>query len=258
MRCEEIRYDLPLYADDVLEEDVRRSIEAHLPSCPLCRQELDEYRGLRLELRKLGNPDIPLELNETIVASLSAKRRDTGLFGQIYPRKGIGERISHWLMPLGAGAVGTAAFALLFLSFMFVRPAEGLFDQPRQEVSKIEIESLPYTSNLDGSSPDYLRIEIPETSPEVNPTGALVALTRSIVRGKMSDEEVVVVADVFGNGIANIAEVVDPPTDDEAMRELRKAFETNPDAAPFLPATMPRDSDAVRVVLKIQRVDVSQ
>lgn len=258
MRCEEIKYDLPLYADDVLEEVVRGSIEAHLPTCPLCRQELDEYRRLRLGLRELGNPEIPLDLNDEIIASFPARRSDTGLFGQMYPKKGIGERISHWFMPFGAGAVGTAAFAVLFLSFMFVRPAEGLFDQPRQEVSRIEIDSLPYTSNLDGSNPDFLRIEIPETSPEVNPTGALVALTKSIVRGKMSDEEVVVVADVFGNGIANIAEVVDPPTDEEAMRELKKAFETNPDAAPFLPATMPRDSDAVRVVLKIQRVDVSQ
>ncbi|HUF04869.1 MAG TPA: zf-HC2 domain-containing protein [Aridibacter sp.] len=258
MKCEEIKYDLPLYADNVIDDDVRTAIEAHLPTCPLCRQELDEYRELRLGLRRLGNPEIPFELSGKIVASLPTRRRDPGLFGQLYPKKGIGERISHWLMPFGAGAVGTAAFALLFLSFMFVRPANGLFDEPRPEVSKIEIESLPYTSNLDGSSPDYLRVEIPDTSPEVNPTGALIALTRSIVRGKMSDEEVVVVADVFGNGIANIAEVVDPPNDDEAMRELRRAFETNPEDAPFLPAKMPRNSDAVRVVLKIQRVDVSQ
>ena len=75
--------------------------------------------------------------------------------------------------------------------------------------------------------------------------------------GEMSDEEVVVVADVFGNGIANIAEVVDPPEDEAAMRELRRAFETNPEEAPFLPSRISEDSDAVRVVLKIQRVDVS-
>lgn len=258
MKCEEIKSELPLYADNVLDDDVRMSIEAHLPTCPLCRQELDEYRELRLGLRRLRNPEFPVDLKGKIIASLPNRRRDAGLFGQLYPKKGLGERISHWLMPFGAGAVGTAAFALLFLSFMFVRPANGLFEEPRPEVSKIEIESLPYTSNLDGSSPDYLRVEIPDTSPEVNPTGALIALTKSIVRGKMSDEEVVVVADVFGSGIANIAEVVDPPNDDEAMRELRRAFETNPAEAPFLPATMQRDSDAVRVVLKIQRVDVPQ
>ena len=40
-----------------------------------------------------------------------------------------------------------------------------------------------------------------------------IALTKSFVRGEMKDEEVVVVADVFGNGLAQIAEVIEPPKD---------------------------------------------
>ena len=74
----------------------------------------------------------------------------------------------------------------------------------------------------------------------------------------MNDEEVVVVADVFGDGLANLREIVEAPSDDDAMRELERAFRTSPEEAPFLPAKISKGSDAVRVVLKIHRVEVSR
>ncbi|REJ78050.1 MAG: hypothetical protein DWQ47_17025 [Acidobacteria bacterium] len=255
MRCEDLKNDLPLYADDGLDEEIRSAIESHLPSCPLCRQVLDEYREIRIGLRRMGNPPIPLQIQADLLAAIPGKRAEKVMFAWFGRERGILDKLSHWLMPFGAGAVGTAAFALLFLSFLFVRPATGIFEPGKAETNTIKIEALPYSPIFDEEISD-LRVEIPESSPEVNPASALVALTRSIVRGDMNDEEVVVVADVFGNGIAHIAEVVEPPDDEEAMKELQRAFETEPDQAPFLPARMSRQSDAVRVVLKIQRVDV--
>ena len=68
------------------------------------------------------------------------------------------------------------------------------------------------------------RLLVSGESPSVNPQGALVALTRSFVRGEMSDDEVVVVADVFGDGLARIAEVVEPSRDRRAIRELEKVL----------------------------------
>jgi hypothetical protein len=94
-------------------------------------------------------------------------------------------------------------------------------------------------------------------SPSINPQGALVALTRSLVRGEMKDDEVVVVADVFGNGLAQIAEVVEPSHDRHAVAQLQKALESDPAYAPFVSADMDRRSDPVRVVLKIQSVNVN-
>ncbi len=70
------------------------------------------------------------------------------------------------------------------------------------------------------------------------------------------DDEVVIVADVFGNGLASIAEVVDPPQTALAMRQLEKAFATDPASAPFMPSKMDKNVEKVRVVLRIQRVDV--
>ena len=68
-----------------------------------------------------------------------------------------------------------------------------------------------------------MRFGVGSESPSVNPTGALVALTKSIVRGKMRDDEVVVVADVFGNGLARIGEVVEAPTDDKRFGTRKRA-----------------------------------
>jgi hypothetical protein len=122
--------------------------------------------------------------------------------------------------------------------------------------------SSVYLASVDGEPvlkpSDYARsrMAIAGESPSINPQGALVALTRSLVRGEMKDDEVVVVADVFGNGLAQIAEVIEPSHDRHAVAELQKALESDPAYAPFVSADMDRRSDAVRVVLKIQSVSV--
>jgi hypothetical protein len=114
----------------------------------------------------------------------------------------------------------------------------------------------PYTAELTPVDYANSRLSIAGESPSVNPRGALVALTRSLMRGSMKDEEVVVVADVFGNGLAQIAEVVEPTHDRNTIIELQKALQTDPDYAPFVPANMDRRSETMRVVLRIQSVDV--
>ena len=100
------------------------------------------------------------------------------------------------------------------------------------------------------------RLAFAGESPSINPQGALVALTKSLVRGEMKDDEVVVVADVFGNGLAQIAEVVEPSSDRDAVMELQKALQSDPAYAPFVPANLDQRSETIRVVLKIQNVNV--
>jgi hypothetical protein len=73
----------------------------------------------------------------------------------------------------------------------------------------------------------------------------------------MRDDEVVVVADVFGNGLAQIAEVVEPSHDQRAVEQLQQALQSDPAFAPFVPATLDQRSNSIRVILKIQNVNVS-
>jgi len=65
-----------------------------------------------------------------------------------------------------------------------------------------------------------------------------------------------VVAEVFGNGLARVDEVVEPSHDRRAVEQLQKALQSDPAYAPFVPAKLDRRSDSVRVVLRIQSVDV--
>ncbi len=86
--------------------------------------------------------------------------------------------------------------------------------------SAISQHDLAPTSSLDRVIGDAIpareyalaRLTVAAESPSVNPHGTLVELTKALVNGDLRDDEVVVVADVYENGSAHIAEVVEPST----------------------------------------------
>jgi hypothetical protein len=73
----------------------------------------------------------------------------------------------------------------------------------------------------------------------------------------MKDDEVVVVAEVFGNGLAKIDEVVEPSRNRRAVTELEKALDSDPSFAPFVPAEVDKRPESVKVIFKIQSVNVN-
>lgn len=262
MRCDELQFDLPLYFDDVLSPETVALLDEHLDQCPLCRESLAEMRSVRSGLRALTRPVVPaarLNAIREAVAAIGLTNYPTPTFQLIEPRKNW---IEAWLMPyaVGASASLVLGITLLWLILAPSRTAEIALSAAANASEKnsailltgsdsggIDITPLQYAST---------RLAIAEESPSINPQGALVALTRSLVRGEMSDDEVVVVADVFGDGLARIAEVVEPAHDERTVRELRNALQSDPAFAPFVPASMDQRSESVRVVLRLQRVDV--
>ncbi len=259
MKCDNLQFDLPLYYDEGLSDEQRASIDAHLPECPLCRLKLDEYRLLQKELRMVEKPAIPLGLLQSVRNSVAAQTSAPTIDISYAPQKSLKEIFDYWLMPYTVGTIGALIMTFVVLTSL------GSTRSATTEIAlneNAEPTMLFANSNSDPAyrdlSPadDYTKVALEGHAPRVNPAGALVALTKSIMRGEMQDEEVVIVADVFGNGLARISEVVEPPSNANAMRELEKAFDTDPSKAPFLPPTLEPHSNAVRVVLKIQRVDV--
>jgi hypothetical protein len=148
------------------------------------------------------------------------------------------------LMPYSVGAVASVVIGLSFLSLLF---SGGLRSGPFSDTAgngdpSVLLASNRHTYNDDVSqSPilqsDYARgrLAFASESPSVNPQGALIALTRSLCHGGMKNDEMVVVADVFSNGLAQIAEVVEPSRDRRAVGELEKALDSDPSYAPFVP-----------------------
>lgn len=265
MKCESLQLNLSVYLDDILTTEERAMVDEHLPQCPLCRQKLADFQALRMDLRVLSRPELPNDLLITLRSRVAQEVKSTkpSVFSE-----GFREWLQMRLMPY---SVGTALSLLLGVMLLWTLLSAAHSNDRSFELAKyqpIKQSTIMLTnsnSNLpknefELSAADFAaaRLSVSGDSPSVNPQGALVALTKSFVRGKMKDDEVVVVADVFGNGLAQIAEVIEPSRDRQAVRELQEALKTNPEfAPPFVPANLDHRSDTVRVVLRIQRVDVN-
>jgi hypothetical protein len=65
----------------------------------------------------------------------------------------------------------------------------------------------------------------------------------------------VVVADVFSNGSASLADVVQPPRDRRMLEEFQAALRQN---AAFVPASYDRRPETMRVVFVVQKVKVNE
>jgi hypothetical protein len=273
MKCENLQFNLSIYLDDCLDTEQRALVDAHLAQCPVCRQKLADFQELRNNLRVLARPEIPNSVLNSVRSAVAGELKSTEttpLF--LFPRASVGW-LQSFLMPYSVGVV-----ASLFLGFMVlgVLLSGTNMNQPNTEIALVTPnfnESITIANpklNMDGNfnfdtsdialtSQDLAnaRISVSGESPSVNPSGALIALTKSLVRGEMKDEEVVVVADVFGNGLAQIAQVIEPPRDAQTLDNLKKALNNDPDFAPFVPASFDRRADSVQIVLKIQRVEVN-
>lgn len=261
MKCEDLQFDLPLYAENALREDEQAVLDKHLAACPLCRAKLAEFQSLRNDLMSLPAAEMPSDLLYSVKNSVATElKRNAQKSAPIFST-GVREWMQYRLMPY---SVGTVASLLITTYLLLTLLSTGEATRQGVETAQINANRAVLVANNNpkpinfsyGAEYSLNELPISNETPSINPTGALVALTKSIVRGKMKDEEVVVVADVFGNGIAKIAEVVEPPSDKRAMKSLEKAMEEKNASAPFVPAGRDNRPEVVRVIFKIQRVDV--
>ncbi len=264
MNCENLQFNLSIYLDDILTDEERATVDNHLARCPLCRQRLSDFQALQRDLRMMPRPVLSSELLNSVKMRVAEE-----IYSQPFKEPSFSEKILAWsrrfLMPYTVGTAASLVFGFLLLWALMtantgIRQANesAVYEKP-QTSSVLLAQATPnlFDAELTPMAFANERLSISAVSPSVNPQGALIALTKSFVRGEMRDEEVVIVADVFGNGLAQIAEVVEPSKDRRAVIELEKALRTNPDLEPpFVPANMDHRSDSVRIVLKFQTVNV--
>ena len=266
MKCTDLQSKLPLYTDRFIGDDEQIMVEGHLKECPLCRQRLAEIREVQNGLRRMPRTEVPAAFKNSLKRVVVSELR-SGRNSAIPVSRQMREWLTMGVMPYGVGVVASMLVAFTFISMMYSglggagslsasMRKNALSDSPLLAANK---DPLRESATPDLSQSDYAfsRSDVGGESPSVNPQGALIALTKSLIRGRMKDDEVVVVADVFGDGLAQIAEVVEPSRDRRAVTELQKALDSDPAYAPFVPATLDKRSDSVRVVLRFQSVDVS-
>jgi len=260
MLCEEIRRLLSLYIDDRVSLPARVAMDEHINRCPVCRDEYHELRALTRGLNLLKRPSPPPDLVATISDALmieAAARRQA-------PHSSLSYRVARFLEPrLMPYTVGSFASVILFaLMFAALRPHfVALREAANQNSGVIVLNTTDpgYDLNKPVTPEDFAASRAPfaEQSPSLNPGGALAALTRSYARPHdnyyQSGDDMVVVADVFSNGSASLADVVQAPRDRQMLDEFERALRQD---AAFVPASMDRRPDTMRVVFAVQKVDV--
>lgn len=261
MSCEETRQTLSLYVDDCVSLPTRVAIDEHLGRCPVCRAEVAELRSLTRSLSLLRRPVPPADLAVTITDLLtieSAARQQA-------PPPSLGARITSFieprLMPYTVGSF--ASVIMFFLMFAALRPHfVALREAALQNSEVLDLRVEPgYNLYQPVSSADFAASRAPyaEESPSLDPSGALAALTRAYAHphseAHYSDDadDMVVVTNVFSNGSASLAGVVQPPRDKRMLADFESALRQS---AAFVPASLDRRPDTMRVVFTVQKVGV--
>jgi hypothetical protein len=256
MSCEEPNR-LSQYIDDVLSLPARAAVDEHLDRCPVCRAHAAELRSLRRSLGNLARPPAPSGLASSISDALmieAAARR-------LAPKPSFRERIRLWLEPrLMPYSVGSFTSVILFVSmFVALRPHFiALHEAARQSNSVLTVSTKArYDLNQPVTPEDFSARRAPfaEQSPSLNPNGALAVLTSSYAHPhpNQDTDDMIVVADVFSNGAASLADVVQAPRDRRMLADFEVALRQS---AAFVPASLDRRPDTMRVVFSVQKVDV--
>lgn len=261
MNCETLEQSLALYPDGMLASAEKAAADLHLAACPLCRQKLDDIRSIATGLRQFSPIRVPADLAVGIRTTVRTEiyRRRHSRFA--FVSEGFREYLQMRVMPYAVGATAALLLGFTLLWALLAGTAGTSGDIASADDLTAPVFLPPTSAPVPGDeiTPTALaseRLAVSGESPSVNPQGALIALTKSLARGSMKDHEVVVVADVFSDGLANVEEVVEPLDDAKTVFEIEKALRQDKSDAPFVPAFLDKRADSVRVVLKIQRVDI--
>lgn len=254
MLCEETKQSLSLYIDDCVSLPTRVAIDEHLNRCPVCREEVAQLRALTRKLAGLSRPTPPADLAATITDALvieAAAQRQA-------PNPSWTYRIARFLEPrLMPYTVGSFASVIMFaLMFAALRPHfVALREAALQNSSVIVLRTPGYDLTKPVTPEDFAASRAPfaEQSPSLNPGGALAALTRAYAHPHEAADDMIVVADVFSNGSASLADVVQAPRDKRMLDDFESALRQD---AAFVPASLDRRPDTMRVVFAVQKVDV--
>ena len=267
MNCDAIRYSLSLYVDDGLTTEERDICYRHMEVCPVCRAHVDQLRSVRSALATLPKPSAPAEMVPAINAALATKSAELRARRNAATIDRVNDWALRWLQPRPmryafSSIASIFIFSAVFLAFrphmIALREATIAFDQ-----IQITTPGDPLGAEIDIRNPispeSYAALRTPYNaeSPSLNPGGALALLSWDASRPNesASQDDMVIVADVFTNGTASLANVVQAPRDRRMLQDVANALRQD---AAFVPASVDRRPETMRVVFSVQRVDVRE
>jgi len=265
MTCGEIQKAFSSYLDDQLSLAERAACDTHLQGCPVCRAQMAESRLILRRFAALRRPAAPRGLASSISDAMMIERAAV----QRQPRLPFHVRFAEWLEPrVMPYTIGAFASILLFVAIYaplhpYLVTLRQMENQPRGATESLTNPTwITDGGGFDVTKPvvsleDYATSRLPYgvESPSLNPRGALAALVWNPAYGHADDDDMVVVADVFSNGSASLAEVVQPPRNPRMLNDLQDALRKNP---AFVPAALDQRPKTMRVVFVLQKVEVPE
>ena len=184
--------------------------------------------------------DLVTSITDLLAIEAAARRQS--------PQIPLSRRIARFLEPrLMPYTIGSFASVILFmLMFIGLRPHfVALREAALQHTVVLDITAESLAGERQGFS---------EESPTLDPKGSLATLTQRYAHpDDHSDaDNMIVEVDVFSNGAASLAEVVNPPRDMRMLDEFSSALRQD---AAFVKAKLDGRPDTMRVVLSMQKVD---
>lgn len=270
MNCDEIQQSLSLYVDDGLTADERQVCYRHLEVCPVCRAHIAELRTLRSNLAMLSKPVPPVDLIPAINVAIAAKAAEQRARRSATTMDAFNDWALKWLQPRPMRYAFSSVASIIIFSCVFaaLRPHMIALHEAALAFDQMQITASPddeyYMLGYDITKPispeSYAALRTPfnAESPSLNPRGALATLgweTDLRRDNRQSDDNMVIVADVFTNGSASLANVMQAPRDRRVLEDFENALRKN---AAFVPAAMDRRPETMRVVFSVQRVEVHE
>jgi len=270
MSCDAIQQTLSLFVDDGLTVDARLACNQHLEVCPVCRAHVAELRTLRSGLAMLSRPSPPADLVPSINRAVSAKAAEQRSLRHATTMDRINDWALKWLQPrpmrytfssLASIIIFTAVFAALRPHMIALHEATLAFEQVQITTEPDNYFPAGYDITKPISPESYAALRTPfnAESPSLNPGGALATLgwqtNYERTNSRQGDDNMVIVADVFTNGSASLANVMQAPRDSRVLKDFENALRKD---AAFVPASLDRRPETMRVVFSVQRVDVHE
>ena len=256
MNCQATQKSFSAYLDGRLTRAQCDAADAHLDVCPFCRQRLAEARALLRDLSALTRPAPPADLAASVNYALAVERAAR----RARPRLPLHAAVARWLEPrLMPYSVGVLASVLLFVTLAnALRAQVGLLYELAHETP--DEHSITWIQNGDFDLPYPVSLSdlaahrsFSSESPSLNPRGDLFRVMTAPADDDGDDDDITIVANVFNDGSASVAEVMQRPRNPRMLSRVQDALRRTP---AFVPASIDRRPQTMRVVLSLSKVNV--
>jgi len=251
MKCKNSKQTASAYLDRELQPQEMTEYKGHLAGCADCRSYVSELNNLSYALASLPRVDTPRELHSYVMGPI--RRGVSGEFRPIERLVDFCQKLNPRLVSYGVGLmVSGVLFGLTLAGLRPYRVIEGpiaaQYDDPAVLGSDQEFDAynnLPPHGSDGSAQHDY-------ELPRVVRDSSLISFSNVAYR-KPGNEGAWMLVEIGADGKGKIIQVLEKPNDPDVIGDLEWSLSKRP----FQPAVLSGRPVQTRIVLHVEKVDIS-